>query len=276
MGRGRCLRADLQPAPGRSGHHACRHYDRHARCVAGCGQAVGGVTPAPWTVFPTKPGPDRTKGPHTPWEEPWWNAGRRARPTAEGAAQAALSVARRRARWHGVLHSCVCRRSASLLYILTSSLRGAAATKQSRTDPLHWIASLSLAMTLRSSLFDIVGLQARASPRRENGPVRACRVGAALVAAHWRACRHTTGAHEGRPYGARQRFRFHLSSIWRKNLGGVLAEPRRGAGGGQPRMPDRHMIRVLWMPRRNGGHAENPDMGYRCRFRWRLQSAESP
>jgi len=42
----------LLPAPGRSGHHVCRHYDRHARCVAGSGYAVGGVTPAPWTVCP--------------------------------------------------------------------------------------------------------------------------------------------------------------------------------------------------------------------------------
>ncbi len=44
--------------------------------------------------LPTKPGPGRTKGRHTPWQEPWWNAGRRARPRAERAAQAALSVAR--------------------------------------------------------------------------------------------------------------------------------------------------------------------------------------
>ena len=44
--------------------------------------------------LPTKPGPGRTKGLHTPWQEPWWNAGRRARPRAERAAQAALSVAR--------------------------------------------------------------------------------------------------------------------------------------------------------------------------------------
>ena len=86
-GRGECGargRGLISLAPGRSGHHACRHYDRCARCVAGSGQAVGGVTPAPWTAWSTKPGPDRTKGPHTPWEEPWWNAGRRARPKAEG------------------------------------------------------------------------------------------------------------------------------------------------------------------------------------------------
>ena len=47
--RGRGL---ISLAPGRSGHHVCRHYDRHARCVAGSGSVVGGVTPAPWTVCP--------------------------------------------------------------------------------------------------------------------------------------------------------------------------------------------------------------------------------
>src|ERR1700761_2854888 len=38
------------PLPGRSGHHACRHYDRRAGCAAGSGVIVGGVKPAPWTV----------------------------------------------------------------------------------------------------------------------------------------------------------------------------------------------------------------------------------
>ena len=47
--RGRSL---ISLAPGRSGHHVCRHYDRRARCVAGSGRIVGGVTPAPWTVCP--------------------------------------------------------------------------------------------------------------------------------------------------------------------------------------------------------------------------------
>ena len=79
-------------APGRSGHHACRHYDRHARCVAGCGLSRRRVTPAPWTVCP-RSGSDRTKGLHSPWAEPWWNAGRRAAQSGR-AAQAAPSVAR--------------------------------------------------------------------------------------------------------------------------------------------------------------------------------------
>ena len=86
-GRGRCPRADLHSAPGRSGHQACRHYDRRARCFAGSGQPVGGVNPAPWTVSPTKPGPDCALGTtNSLGQEPWWNAGRRARPTAEGGA----------------------------------------------------------------------------------------------------------------------------------------------------------------------------------------------
>ncbi len=113
-GRGECGargRGLISLTPGRSGHHACRHYDRHARCVAGSGCRAGGHIRRVGKA-PTKPGPDRTKGPHTPWAEPWWNAGRRARPIAEGAAQAALSVARpaRRMRAGGVTR--VCRRSA--------------------------------------------------------------------------------------------------------------------------------------------------------------------
>ena len=67
-GRGGCGargRGLISFASGRSGHHACRHYDRRARCVAGSGTGRRRVTPAPWTSLPTKPGPDRTKG-HKP------------------------------------------------------------------------------------------------------------------------------------------------------------------------------------------------------------------
>ena len=71
--------------------------------------------PRPLDGLSTKPGPDRTKGPHTPWEEPWWNAGRRARPIAEGAAQAAPSVARPARRMRAGGTARVCRRSASLI-----------------------------------------------------------------------------------------------------------------------------------------------------------------
>ena len=31
--------------PGGIGHHACRHHDRHARCIAATGAGVGGITP---------------------------------------------------------------------------------------------------------------------------------------------------------------------------------------------------------------------------------------
>jgi hypothetical protein len=88
-GRGRCPRAELRSAPGRSGHHACRHCDRRAGCIAGSGRvAAGRARGAP---RPTKPGPGRALGMrYSPWQEPWWNAGRRARPTADGSAQADL------------------------------------------------------------------------------------------------------------------------------------------------------------------------------------------
>jgi hypothetical protein len=49
------------------------------------------VTPAALASSPTKHGPGRALGMrYSPWQEPWWNAGRRARPTADGSAQADL------------------------------------------------------------------------------------------------------------------------------------------------------------------------------------------
>jgi hypothetical protein len=42
-------------------------------------------------------------------------------PDSGGAAQAALSVARCRARWHGISNPCVCRRSASFFYVPEAS-----------------------------------------------------------------------------------------------------------------------------------------------------------
>jgi hypothetical protein len=38
----RCLRADLQSAPGRLGHQVSRHYDRGGGCIPGLGQAKAG------------------------------------------------------------------------------------------------------------------------------------------------------------------------------------------------------------------------------------------
>jgi hypothetical protein len=43
-------------APGRLGHHACRHYDRRARCFAATGSGAGGE-PAIKGAACGKPGP---------------------------------------------------------------------------------------------------------------------------------------------------------------------------------------------------------------------------
>ncbi len=132
--------------------------------------------PRPLDGLPTKPGPDRTKGPHTPWEEPRWNAGRRARPIAEGAAQAAPSVAHPARRMRAGGTARVCRRSASLYFI--SSLRGA--ERRSNPEPLRCTGLLrfarndeecfaSLAMTRKvTSLFDIA--RGRSALARTNPP----------------------------------------------------------------------------------------------------------
>ena len=94
----------VAPAPGRSGHQALRHYDRCARCVAGTGKAAGGHVRS-FGGFPAKPGPDRTRGLHTPWAEPWWDAGRRAVPAGTAPHPAGCGG-----------RPCAFRRSASFFY----------------------------------------------------------------------------------------------------------------------------------------------------------------
>jgi hypothetical protein len=85
-GRVRCPRAwphQLRTRAVRAS--ARRHHDRRARCIAGSGRVTAGR--ARGAPCPTKHGPGRALGMrYSPWQEPWWNAGRRARPQAEGGA----------------------------------------------------------------------------------------------------------------------------------------------------------------------------------------------
>ncbi len=53
-------------APGRSGHHARRHYDRRARCVAGSGSARRRDTPAPFDGSCHEAWPGSHQGTTTP------------------------------------------------------------------------------------------------------------------------------------------------------------------------------------------------------------------
>jgi hypothetical protein len=58
--RGRRL---VTSAPGRLGHHACRHYDRHARCIAASGAGAGGEIPRRLSArSPAKRGPTLSLG----------------------------------------------------------------------------------------------------------------------------------------------------------------------------------------------------------------------
>ena len=99
-------------APGRSGHHACRHYDRCAGCAAGSGaepavisaalakhpRSLARIAPRDYTPL------GKSRG-GTP-------AGERARSGWVGASRSVRGAPR--TRWCGH-DQCVCRRSASLI-----------------------------------------------------------------------------------------------------------------------------------------------------------------
>ena len=91
QGRGRCPRAKPHQLRSRAVRASCLPALRPACEVRRWKWADRRRSdPRPLDGVPTKPGPDRTKGPHTPWEEPWWNAGRRARPKRTGGASRLL------------------------------------------------------------------------------------------------------------------------------------------------------------------------------------------
>ena len=181
QGRGRCPRARPHQLGSRAVRASCLPALRPACEVRRWKWADRRRSdPRPLDGLPTKPGPDRTKGPHTPWEEPWWNAGRRARPIAEGAAQAAPSVARpaRRMRaglrpaFAGVPLPFICRKRVA---------KSCSAT--ARSGPL-WIRWLAGPRGKQNTLFDIArgrGARARTGlpyirPReRGRGTIRSSR-----------------------------------------------------------------------------------------------------
>ena len=158
--RGRGL---ISCAPGRLGHHACRHYDRRVRCFTGLGQArrVMPVQTASQEAWPEL----RLRRRKSLWREPWWNAGRRARPQAEGGASR-LSVARPARRLRAGV-STYASAGVPLPLFLTSSLRGA----KRRSNPERYRAALDCFASSRNddpSLFDIAVCRTRAPSRREN------------------------------------------------------------------------------------------------------------
>jgi hypothetical protein len=69
----------IQPAPGRFGHQPAGIMTGARGASLEVGDGVGGVKPAALAPPPTKHGPGRALGMrYSPWQEPWWNAGRRA------------------------------------------------------------------------------------------------------------------------------------------------------------------------------------------------------
>jgi hypothetical protein len=113
----------IHSAPGRLGHHACRHYDRRARCIAVTGNGACG-TPQLSRRF-REAWPDaEPSGRKSRWREPRWNAGRRARPQAEGGASRLTLWRVPHAACVRATDKCVCRRSASLFFAGSESIRG--------------------------------------------------------------------------------------------------------------------------------------------------------
>ena len=77
--RVRCLRAErYTPLPGGSGHLPRRYYGRCVRCCHWTGTGERRVTPAGTASQEARPGVEPL-GPASLWQEPRWNADRRAR-----------------------------------------------------------------------------------------------------------------------------------------------------------------------------------------------------
>ncbi len=207
-----------QPAPGRSGHHACRHYDRRAGCAAGSECAVGGVTPAPWTVRSRSLARIAPRD-HTPLGQSRSGtpAGERAR--SGRAAQAAFSAARPVRRMRTGSPCGPIDRSASAGGPLPSSFILLARVKRSETRERRKRPRDRTRITLRS-------IRATASANRESGR---CKTWTAEV--HWTSA-WTAGS---RPAVTRRICawpKFHLSPRARESVErerkGVMPPRRRG------------------------------------------------
>jgi hypothetical protein len=109
--------ASSAPLPGGFGTTPGRHYDRPATVIAGRGQAE--ADNARLLAKSQEVRLELSGGVSSLPQVPRWNAGRRARPTAEGRRKPPFRGASR-TRWCG--HAlCVCRRSASLLFFFVLS-----------------------------------------------------------------------------------------------------------------------------------------------------------
>src|SRR5580698_7140574 len=104
---------------------------------------------------------------------PWWNAGRRARPKRKGGASRLLRGAPCAPLAYRSWNTASAGVPLPFFYFVIAR---SGATKQSRTSPLHWIASLRSQRRRSTSLFDITRARnARARPgsycirARDNG-----------------------------------------------------------------------------------------------------------
>ena len=162
-GRVRCPRVDLHSASGRLGHHACRHYDRRARCSLELGAALAAM-PAAFGAASHEAWPGPRLGDESPLAGTAVERRQASAPDSGRAAQAAYSVARPAPAGADLRH-CVCRRSASLFLSFVARMNGVksgSGVKACRSYPD--IAPLIRATGRLTSLFD----KTRARSRREN------------------------------------------------------------------------------------------------------------
>ena len=107
----------IRSAPGRLGHHACRHYDRRARCIAVTGNGACGTPQLSRRFREAWPGAEPS-GRKSRWREPQVERRQASAPASGGRRKPPFSVARPARRLRAGKRQCVCRRSASFYFVV--------------------------------------------------------------------------------------------------------------------------------------------------------------
>ena len=152
----------IHSAPGRLGHHACRQYDRRARCIAVTGNGACGTPQLSRRFREAWPGAEPS-GRKSRWREPQVERRQASAPASGGRRKPPFSVARPARRLRAGIRQCVCRRSAS--FYLPEASR-----KEAFRRPNSFYGSLRNSFVASAPRNDDVDQNSDAEkPRRENG-----------------------------------------------------------------------------------------------------------